>query len=112
MTFTATLEKPSEEIAKITLSGELDASTAPLFKEEVEKATSTPVKRLVLLLQDLEYMASAGLRVLIYAKQKIGMDTDLYVVSPQESILDTLTKTGFVNSVYVVNSESEIEAAT
>jgi anti-anti-sigma factor len=109
MTFTATLEK-TEEIAKIVLSGELDASTAPTFKEEVEKASGSAIKRLVLDMTNLEYMASAGLRVLIYAKQKIGMDTDLYVIAPQESVLDTLTKTGFINSVFVVNSESEIAA--
>lgn len=110
MAFTATLEKTSEEIAKIVLSGELDAATAPTFKEEVEKAAGGSLKRLILDMKDLEYMASAGLRVLIYAKQKIGMDTDLYVVAPQEPVLDTLTKTGFVNSVFVVNDESEIAA--
>lgn len=108
MAFTATLEKTSEATAKITLSGELDASTAPTFKTEVENATASPVQRLVLDMKDLEYMASAGLRVLIYAKQKIGMDTDLYVVGPQEPVLDTLTKTGFASSVYVVTDESEI----
>ncbi len=110
MTFIATLEATVNDTATITLSGELDASTAPLFKVEVEKAASLHIKRLVLLLQDLEYMASAGLRVLIYAKQKIGFDTDLYVVGAQEAVLDTLTKTGFVNSVFVVNDVSEIEA--
>jgi anti-anti-sigma factor len=108
MAFTATLETPSEAIAKITLVGELDASTAPDFKSEVEKAVSSPVKRLVLDLSDLEYMASAGLRVLIYAKQKIGMDTDLYVVNPQEAVLHTLTVTGFDQSVFIVPSEAEI----
>ncbi len=110
MAFTATLEKPSEEIAKITLVGELDASTAPAFREEVEKAAASPIKRLVLDMQELEYMASAGLRVLIYAKQKIGMDTDLYVVAPQEPVLHTLTTTGFDQSVYIVSDESAIGA--
>ncbi|MBW4578368.1 MAG: anti-sigma factor antagonist [Tildeniella nuda ZEHNDER 1965/U140] len=109
MSLTAVLDTTTADTAKITLVGELDASTAPIFKEEVEKVASLNVKRLVLLLQDLEYMASAGLRVLIYAKQKIGLDTDLYVVGAQETVLDTLTKTGFVNSVFVVDDESAIE---
>lgn len=110
MAFTATLETVSEATSKIVLSGELDASTAPTFKAEVEKAASAPMKRLVLDLSDLEYMASAGLRVLIYAKQKIGMDTDLYVVSPQEPVLHTLTVTGFDQSVFIVPSEADIPA--
>ncbi len=110
MAFTATLETVSEATSKIILSGELDASTAPTFKAEVEKAAGTPMKRLVLDLRNLEYMASAGLRVLIYAKQKIGADTDLYVVSPQEPVLHTLTVTGFDQSVFIVPSEADIPA--
>ena len=53
-------------------------------------------------MQDLEYMASAGLRVLIFAKQKMGSEVDIYVVAPQEMVLDTLNKTGFAQSVFIV----------
>jgi len=103
MAFNATLET-TDSIAKITLSGELDASTAPEFKQKVEEAASHDIKRLVLLMKDLEYMASAGLRVLIFAKQKMGLDVDIYVVEPQEMVLDTIEKTGFHHSVTILNS--------
>jgi anti-anti-sigma factor len=102
MAFNTTLEIVNDT-AKIALSGELDASTAPAFKEEVEKAAGHNVKRLVLLMQDLDYMASAGLRVLIFAKQKMGADTDIYVVGAQEMVMGTLEKTGFLNSVIAVD---------
>jgi len=94
--------------ATITLTGALDASTAPKFKEEVEKAAAEKVKTLVLMMQDLEYMASAGLRVLIYTKQKMGADTDIYVVKAQEMVLETLEKTGFDQSVIVVDNPPKI----
>lgn len=106
MAFNATLET-SATTAKIVLSGELDATTAPVFKEAVEKAAAAHVNRLVLMMQDLEYMASAGLRVLIFAKQKMGASSDIYVVQPQEMVLDTLEKTGFVDSVIVTDQYSE-----
>lgn len=102
MAFNATLEMKND-VATITLSGELDASTAPQFKAEVEKAAEQGAKRLVLMMQDLDYMASAGLRVLIFTKQKMGADTDIYVVAPQEMVLETLQKTGFDTSVHVVD---------
>lgn len=102
MAFNTTLEIVNDT-AKIALSGELDASTAPVFKEEVEKAAAQNIKRLVLLMQDLDYMASAGLRVLIFAKQKMGADTDIYVVGAQEMVMGTLEKTGFLNSVIAVD---------
>jgi anti-anti-sigma factor len=103
MAFSATLEI-IDDVAKITLAGELDAATAPILKEEVEKAAEKKVKRLVLLAEDLEYMASAGLRVLLFSKQKMGADADIYVVGAQEFILDTLAKTGFDQSVIIVDT--------
>jgi anti-anti-sigma factor len=103
MNFNAILET-NNEIAKITLSGELDASTAPEFKAKIEEAASQKLKQLVLMMQDLEYMASAGLRVLIFAKQKIGANVDIYAIAPQELVLDTIKKTGFHHSIIIQDS--------
>ncbi|MTJ46751.1 anti-sigma factor antagonist [Dolichospermum sp. UHCC 0259] len=93
-----------DDIAKITLAGELDASTANLFKAKVEEAADQNPKRLVLMMQDLEFMASAGLRVLIFAKQQKLPGVDIYVVGAQkDTVLDTIKKTGFDQSVYLVD---------
>lgn len=106
MTFTATLEI-IDDVAKITLAGELDAATAPFLKAEVEQAYEQKAKRLVLFAHDLEYMASAGLRVLLFSKQKLGAHVDIYVVGAQEFILETLEKTGFAQSVIIVDKYDE-----
>jgi len=108
MAFTATLES-SGHAAKITLTGELDANSAPIFREEIEKAALTKPKHLVLMLKELDYMASAGLRVLIFAKQKMGVDVDIYVVGAQEMIIDTLEKTGFIQGVIAVDDYDSLE---
>jgi anti-anti-sigma factor len=104
MAFDASLEMTSGGIAKITLTGELDAAAAPKFKEAVEKAAAQNAKRLVLLMQGLDFMASAGLRVLIFAKQKMGRDVDVYVVAAGEPILETIRMTGFHHSVVLVDA--------
>ena len=111
MSFTAELEV-NNSLAKITLSGELDASTAPTFKEKVEEAAKENVNRLVLMMADLEFMASAGLRILIFSKQKMGSEVDIYLISPQEMVLDTLEKTGFHHSVIILDSYDEVELET
>lgn len=100
MTFNANLEIKNA-IAEITLSGELDASTAPIFKERVEEALTADIQRLVLIMEDLEYMSSAGLRVLIFAKQKLGAAVDIYLVKPQVMVKETIEKTGFHHSVVI-----------
>jgi len=106
MSFNTTFEL-TNGVAKIAISGDLDASSASIFKEEVEKAAVPDLKRLVLLVSGLEYMASAGLRVLIFAKQKMGSGVDIYFVGAQEAVLDTIQKTGFNHSVIIQDEYTE-----
>ena len=76
-----------DQVAEITLAGELDASSAPLFQAELVKAAERKPKRLVLFTSKLEYMASIGVRALLLAKQKMGNAVDFYVIGPQPDIL-------------------------
>jgi anti-anti-sigma factor len=92
--------------ARLRLAGEVDAASAPGVRDEVEKLLQNRPERLVLLVENLTFMASAGLRILIFAKQK-QPDLKVYVVSARETIVDTLQKTGFYQSVYILENETE-----
>ncbi|MEY2984096.1 MAG: hypothetical protein RLZZ568_713 [Cyanobacteriota bacterium] len=94
------------DVATIALSGELDASTAPSFQEKIKEAASHNLKKLFLELTQLEYMASAGLRMLIFSKQQMGTDVNIYVVNAQEMVKETIEKTGFHHSVTMVESDN------
>ncbi|MEB3289789.1 MAG: anti-sigma factor antagonist [Leptolyngbya sp.] len=102
MSFNATTQIDNA-IATITLTGDLDASSAPAFREQIDIAAQSNPQRIVLLASGLDYMASAGLRVLVFANQKLGTDVDIYLVAPQELVLETLQKTGFDQSVIIVD---------
>jgi len=90
--------------ARVSLAGELDASTAPALRETVDKVLSGKPARLVLQVENLAFMASAGLRILIFAKQK-QPDLKIYLVKPQPAVVETLHKTGFYDGVYVTENE-------
>ncbi len=102
MAFEATLEM-ANTIAKITLTGELDGSVAQDFKAKVEAAAGQEAKRLVLMMKELEYMSSAGLRVLIFAKQKMGSGVDIYMVGVQELVMEPIKMTGIDRSVILLD---------
>lgn len=91
------------KVATINLTGELDSLSARLFQKEIEKVSLESPKDLVLDMENLSFMASAGLRVLIFSKQKIGPSLNIYIVKPQEAIVDTLDKTGLLHSVTIVD---------
>jgi anti-anti-sigma factor len=98
MAFDISLKQgPNEAIIKLT--GELDAAVAPQLKEAVEKAAEGKPERLVFDVSELEFMASAGLRVLIFARQKMGAGVSLYVIGSRGPVLNTLTMSGFHHSV-------------
>ncbi len=99
MAFSVTSKMLDDGSTEISLVGELDASVANEFKAAVEKAAAEKPKKLVLNMKNLEFMSSAGLRVLVFAKQKMGADVDIYVIGAQDPVRDTIEMTGFQHSV-------------
>lgn len=104
MAFDSSLEMTPNGVAKITIKGELDAASAPALRTTIESAAAQNAKRLVLLTKDLDFMASAGLRVLIFARQKMGADVDVYVIGAQAPVVETITMTGFQHSVIMADT--------
>jgi anti-anti-sigma factor len=93
----------TEQAAEITLSGELDASVADRFRAELDKVAASKPSHLVLQVRELVYIASVFLRMLLIAKQPRGKDLTIYVVAPQEAVLDTLRRTGLHTAVVIVD---------
>ncbi|MBG1270909.1 AGE family epimerase/isomerase [Nostoc sp. WHI] len=109
--FNATLLELTGGVAKISLSGLLDANALGLLEEELQKATAQSIKRLVLLLDDLKCISAAGLRYLIFTKQKLGSNIDIYVVGAPENVLDFLKKGAFCEGVTVLEHYDSVELA-
>jgi anti-sigma B factor antagonist len=102
MLFNASLST-TDGVATIELSGHLDAASAPVFQQEIENAAGHQPRALVLLMADLDYMASAGLRGLIFAKQKMGAGVVVMVVAAQPQVMDVIRATGFDRSVMLMD---------
>lgn len=97
----------NEGVAKIELGGRLDANNAPMLQEELKKLIGQKVDRLVFLAKDLEYISSAGLRVIIFAKQKIGVDAQVYFIGAQESVLSVIKMSCLDNFLTIQDTYEE-----
>jgi anti-sigma B factor antagonist len=62
--------KPFNRVDLLTVTGRLDAASAPQLKQQIDTLFEQGRYRLVLDLAQLEYVASPGLRVLIEARKR------------------------------------------
>lgn len=89
------------EVTSITLAGRLDATNAPELMEELKGLVGQSVKKIVFYASELEYISSAGLRTIIFAKQRIGSEADIYLIAAQETVVDVIRMSGLDNFLYV-----------
>ncbi|BAZ47626.1 hypothetical protein NIES4103_02280 [Nostoc sp. NIES-4103] len=111
LSFDATLLEVTDGTAKISLTGLLDAAAVERFQEVLAKATQQPVKRLVFLLENLQCITTAGLRVLIYTKQKLGANVDIYIVGAPENVKHFLSTSAFHHGVTILEQYDGLEVA-
>lgn len=93
-----TITKNTEnEVLTLALEGRLDTNTAPDLEKEIAADLTAGIQTLVLDLKNLEYISSAGLRVLLAAQKKMNKQGNMTVKHVNEMIMDVLQVTGFVD---------------
>ena len=80
----------------IVLTGRLDTTTAPQLEAEL-KASLPGVEHLVLDFAALDYLSSAGLRVLLAAQKIMNKQGEMVVRNVNETIADIFEVTGFAD---------------
>ena len=78
----------------IALEGRLDTMTAPELEKEL-KASLPSVSDLTMDLGKLEYISSAGLRVLLSAQKTMNRQGSMKLIHVNETILEIFEVTGF-----------------
>lgn len=78
----------------VVLTGRLDTTTAPELEKEL-KASLDGVSALTIDMAALEYISSAGLRVLLSAQKTMNKQGEMKVVHVGETIMEIFEVTGF-----------------
>lgn len=88
-------KKQNGESLVIELEGRLDTTTAPQLEVSL-KESMDGVTNLVFDLSSLEYISSAGLRVLLYAQKVMDVQGKMTVKGVNKAIMDIFEVTQFI----------------
>ena len=80
----------------VALEGRLDTSTSPQLEEEL-KGSLDGVTSLIFDLEKLEYISSAGLRVLLSAQKVMNKQGKMAIRNVKPEIMEIFDVTGFVD---------------
>ena len=96
-----TIEKICKENElTLTVSGRLDTSTAPQLENEIKENIEN-ITLLVLDLKDLDYLSSAGLRVLLQAQKIMNKQGEMIIKNVNETVNEVFEITGFLDILTV-----------
>lgn len=87
----------------LALEGRLDTTTAPKLEKMLEGELDAADK-LTLDFQNLEYISSAGLRVLLAAQKIMSGKGGMKVRNVNETIMEIFEVTGFVDILDIENA--------
>lgn len=79
----------------VAIEGRLDTSTAPELEKELSDLSG--VKELVLDFAKLEYVSSAGLRVLLASQKAMNAQGKMLIKNVNETIMEVFEITGFAD---------------
>ena len=88
--------KRNAEFTVIELAGRLDTTTAPALDKTINEDIED-TNNLVLDLKRLEYISSAGLRVLLSTQKKLHKGGSMKVINVCEAIMEVFDMTGFTD---------------
>ena len=80
----------------LVVAGRLDTTTAPNLDKTINEDLGD-TKNLILDIKDLEYISSAGLRVLLGAQKKMQQIGSMKVINVCEAVMEVFEMTGFAD---------------
>ncbi len=89
-------KESNESSLTVFLEGRLDTTTAPELEGELKDGL-TGVTDLIIDFSNLEYISSAGLRVLLSAQKTMNKQGKMVVKNPSEEVKEIFDVTGFAD---------------
>ena len=85
-----------DKVMTLGLSGRLDTTTSPELEQELN-ASLEGIENLQFDFSELEYISSAGLRVLLAAQKKMNSQGEMSISGVNDTIAEIFEITGFAD---------------
>lgn len=95
----------------VTLAGRLDTTTAPGLEELVKKKLEG-IGELLFDMKELEYLSSAGLRVLLLAQKIMNRQGSMAVCNVGETVMKVFYITGFDEILTIITPSEDTQVIT
>ena len=92
--------KKNADVTTIEIAGRLDTTTAPVLEKNINEDIGD-AKHLVLDVNGLEYISSAGLRVLLGAQKNMQKIGSMKVVNVCAEVMEVFEMTGFADILVI-----------
>ena len=83
------------DVATLVVSGRLDMQMAPELEKELDSVLDG-IKELTLDMSALEYVSSAGLRVILKAQKAMNIQGSMKLTGVNDTIMEVFDITGFL----------------
>lgn len=91
----------------ITLSRNLNTTNAPALQEELAKFVGEDIEKVVFDASELLALSSSGLRVVYFAKQRLGNKPEIVFVNCAKEIYNTLKMIGLASAIKFLKVENK-----
>ena len=103
------IEKKHNEIDIFELNGRLDSNTSPEFEKTIFSAIESGSKQMVVNFENLDYISSAGLRVILKAAKELKRTEGVFILcSMKDYVKEVFEISGFDTFLPI---ESNLDAA-
>ncbi|MBO4863691.1 MAG: STAS domain-containing protein [Eubacterium sp.] len=90
------IKKQDQDKLELILEGRLDVTTSQQLEDEL-KASLPGITSLTLNMKGLEYISSAGLRVLLFAYKTMKVQGEMKLTNLNEMVMEVMEVTGFAD---------------
>ena len=87
----------ADRLLTVKIDGRIDTITAPVLEGELKNSITKDIESLIFDFEKVEYMSSAGIRVIMGADKVMSRQGDMKLIHVNQEIMEMLDMTGLVD---------------